>query len=222
MNILEYKIYYEPEVAAGIALDSNTAEDLAKKGHIVHLFVPTPSRGISKEIAKSIPKIEKKVSGRLIIHRYGMYAEQGGLLSRTIRYIICSFKQIWYGLTIDKIDLIFAGSTPPFQGLVCALIKKIKKVPFVFNCQDIFPDSMLNAGIIKENSIIFKIGTIISNITFKSADNIIVISDNMKKNLISKGIDAEKIHIVYNWIDEKVIYPIAITDNKLIKELCVI
>ena len=33
MHILEFKAYYEPEIAAGIKLDADTAEALAAKGH---------------------------------------------------------------------------------------------------------------------------------------------------------------------------------------------
>ena len=54
MHILEFKAYYEPEIAAGIKLDADTAEALAAKGHYVHLYAPTPCRGISKELSKGV------------------------------------------------------------------------------------------------------------------------------------------------------------------------
>ena len=59
MHILGFKVYYKPEVAAGIEIDSNTAEDIAKHGHYVHLYVPKPSRGVSSEIMRSTPKKEQ-------------------------------------------------------------------------------------------------------------------------------------------------------------------
>lgn len=219
MNILEFKMYYEPEIAAGIALDSNTAEDLAKRGHNVKLYVPTPSRGVTRKQAKNVSKIEKKENDHLIIYRYTMYPEHGGIIQRVIRYFLCSIKQLWFGLTTKDIDLIFAGSTPPFQGLICNVVKKIRKVPFVYNCQDIFPDSMVTAGITKEDSFIFKIGNWISNVTYKSADSIIVISEQMKENLLKKRVSGKKIHVVSNWVDENLIFPINKESNSLYSEL---
>ena len=212
---------YKPEVAAGIELDSNTAEDLAEHGHNVYLYVPRPSRGISKEEAKKTPKKEKLIDGRLQIYRYEMFAEGRSLKQRLLRYFLCSIKQLWFGLRMKKIDLIFAGSTPPFQGVVCSWIKKIRKVPFVFNCQDIFPESMVIAGITTEGSRLFRIGNIIADITYKAADKIIVISQSMKETLIEKGVLPSKIEIVYNWVDENVIHPVERKDNRLIKELSI-
>ena len=219
MNILEFKQYYYPEIAAGIALDSNTAEDLAERGHVVKLFVPYPSRGISKEIAKKTPKHEILKNGHLIIHRYPMFNEGKNIVQRLLRYICCAIMQLWFGIKEKNIDLIFAGSTPPFQGLIVFIIKSIKKIPFVFNCQDIFPDSMETAGITKKNSIIWKIGNIISNFIYKISDRIIVISESMYDNLISKGVEKEKIQIIYNWIDESVVLPVDYNMNFLIHEL---
>ncbi len=219
MKILEFKLYYEPEIAAGISLDSNTAEDLAKMGHFVHLFTPIPCRGISKTAAKSTPTEEFKIDNRLHITRYKMFRERKNLIARILRYIFCSFRQIRLGLKEKDVDLIFAGSTPPFQGLVCRYLKRKKKIPFVFNCQDIFPDSLVSTGISKKNSLAYKIGLKISNITFKAADCIIVPSEEMKKNLINKGVDESKVFVVSNWIDESIVFPIEINNNTLAKEL---
>lgn len=219
MHILEYKAYYEPEIAAGIALDSNTAEDLAKRGNDVHLYIPTPSRGISEQEAKMVPNIEKLCSNHLHIYRYKMFREKKNILFRVMRYILCSVQQIRYGLKEKNIDLIFAGSTPPFQGLICAFLKKKKKIPFVYNCQDIFPDSMVSAKLTTDKSVIFKIGSKISQVIYRNADKIIVISNSMKENLVKKGVNKDKIEIVPNWIDEKVIYPIEKDKNTLIEKL---
>ena len=76
MNILEFKQYFEPEIAGGIALDANTAEDLAEKGHDVYLFTPRPTRGITKETIKATPKYETRIDGRLKIHRDKFFCER--------------------------------------------------------------------------------------------------------------------------------------------------
>lgn len=221
MHILEFKVNFKPEVAAGIELDANTAEDLAAHGHYVHLYIPRPSRGISKQIARETPKRENLQEGRLQIYRYGMYAEGKSFKQRLIRYCFCSIKQLWHGLIQKDVDIIFAGSTPPFQGVICSWIKAVKKVPFVFNCQDIFPDSMVAAGLTTEGSRLCRIGDKISEITYKAADKVIVISEGMRDTLIKKGVPEEKIEIVYNWVDESIVHPVKNENNTLIKELCI-
>ena len=68
------------------------------------------------------------------------------------------------------------------------LLKKIKKVPFVYNLQDIFPDSLAGTGLAKKGGLLWKIGRVIENFTYRNADKIIVISEDFKRNIMAKGI----------------------------------
>lgn len=219
MHIIEFKVNYEPEVCAGIMLDSNTAEDICQAGHSINLYVPKPTRGITKNVISSTPRVETKIDGRLTIYRYRMFKDGKSLIFRTFRYLLCCIKQLWFGFRDKHCELIFAGSTPPFQGLVVCLLKKIKRIPFVYNCQDIFPESMLTAGVCGKSSIVWSIGNWIAEVAYNAADKIIVISETMRDTLISKGVPETKIEIVYNWVDENVIHPVTKEKNTLIEEL---
>lgn len=59
----------------------------------------------------------------------------------------------------------------------------------------------------------------IENFTYRNADKIIVISEDFKKNIMAKGVPEEKIEVIYNWIDEKAVVPIARENNPLYEEL---
>ena len=54
--------------------------------------------------------------------------------------------------------MVFSNSTPPTQGMLSAMTaKKLsrkykKKVPFIYNLQDIFPDSLVNTGMTSEEA----------------------------------------------------------------------
>ena len=111
--------------------------------------------------------------------------------------------------------MIIAGSTPPTQGMLCALVKKRLKVPFVYTLQDIFPDSMVNARMTSKGSIIWRIGRKIEDYTYRNADKIIVISKDFKQNIMDKGVPEEKIVIIPNWVDTSSVYPIERKDNVL-------
>ena len=91
-------------------------------------------------------------------------------------------------------------------------------MPFVYNVQDIFPDSLVGTGFAKKGGILWKIGSVISNYAYRKADRIIVISQDFKKNLIAKGVPEGKIEVVYNWVDENAVVPVAKEDNPLFEE----
>ena len=92
-------------------------------------------------------------------------------------------------------------------------------MPYVYVLQDIFPDSLAGTGLAKRDGILWKIGRVIENITYRNADRIIVISDDFKKNIMAKGVPEEKIVVVYNWVDENAVTPVAKGENELYDEL---
>ena len=67
----------------------------------------------------------------------------------------------------------------------------------------------------RKGGILWKIGRIVEDFTYRSADKIIVISEDFKKNIISKGVPEDKIVVVYNWVDERAVKSVARQDNKL-------
>lgn len=204
--------YYLPETAASLYITDNIVHACAENGVEVDLFAPTPTRSVP-EGAKWVRE-EQQVDDKLRIHRFHLYGEGKNPLLRALRYLLGELallhKCMWM-----KYDVAFIDSTPPIQGLKNPLIKWIKRKPVVYNAQDIFPDSLVGTGLTKEGSLIWKIGRIIEKITYKYADKIIVISEDFKKNLLAKGVPAEKIEVVYNWVDEEAVVDIQRAENKL-------
>lgn len=134
---------------------------------------------------------------------------------RAFRYFLVSLNQFYYGIKAKDIDLIYVASTPPTQGALAALVKKFKHKPFVYNLQDIFPDSLVGTGLAKKGGLLWKIGRVIENFTYRNADKIIVISEDFKRNIMAKGVPEEKIVVVYNWVDEEAVVDVPREENKL-------
>ena len=107
----------------------------------------------------------------------------------------------------------------PIQGLKLPIVRLFRRKPVVLNLQDIFPDSLAGTGLAKRDGLLWKIGRVVENITYRNADKIIVISDDFKKNIMAKGVPEEKIVVVYNWVDENAVVPVAKEDNPLYDEL---
>lgn len=217
MKILLLPAYFYPEQAASSYLGDNIRQAMCESGAILELYAPMPTRGISKEVREEYKKrrMEHWHDGKLEIHRFLMYGEGKNPILRALRYVFCWCAQFWKGLCAKDIDLIYLASTPPIQGMLGGLLKKIKKVPFVYNLQDIFPDSLAGTGLAKKDGLLWKIGRVIENFTYRNADKIIVISEDFKRNIMEKGVPEEKIVVVYNWVDEEAVKHVPREENKL-------
>lgn len=224
MKILAPYAYFAPEQAASSYLWQNLHEDFAKAGMDCIIYVPTPTRGVPVDIRKTYKKkytIEKLYNGKLIIHRFLLYGEGKNPFMRAFRYLLsCSihfFKCMW-GSESKDCNILFIASTPPILGLVGAFVGKFRRIPFIYNLQDIFPDSLVGTGLAKKGGLLWKIGRVIEDFTYKHADKIIVISEDFKKNIMAKGVPEDKIVVVYNWVDENAVVPVAKEDNPLFDE----
>ncbi len=222
VKILILAGYAYPEHAASSYLSMNRNQAFAEENFKINLFTPTPCRGISNEIREQYCKPEyrheKRLNGAMIIHRFSMYSEGKNPIFRAIRYGLCGMALIYKGIFskyAKECNIMFIPSTPPIQGVIGACVKKFSGKKFVYNLQDIFPDSLVGTGLAKKDGIIWKIGRIIENFTYKHADKIIVISEDFKKNIMAKGVPEDKIVVVYNWVDQNAVVDIPREKNKL-------
>lgn len=217
MKLLLLPPYFKPELMASSHLNDHRYCAFSEMEYKMALYTPTPTRGVSDEMRAeySDRKYEVMYNGMMEVHRFSMFREGSNPILRALRYVFCWCAQFWKGLRAKDIDLIYLASTPPIQGVLGGLLKKIKKVPFVYNLQDIFPDSLAGTGLAKKGGLLWKIGRVIENFTYRNADKIIVISEDFKRNIMAKGVPEEKIVVVYNWVDEEAVKHVPREENKL-------
>ena len=219
MKILILPAYSFPEEVASSHIGRDRNQALVENGMTIDIVTPTPCRGLSEKDIKRYKKIlsESFNDGKINIYRFRMYKEGKNPVFRALRYFLCWIRQLFEGLR-KKYDLILLGSTPPIQGMIGAIASKVRKKPFVYMLQDIFPDSLVGTGLAKKDGLLWKIGRHIENFTYRNADKIIVISQDFKRNIMAKGVPEDKIEVVYNWVDENAITPVKDEENELFEE----
>lgn len=220
MKIITFASYYFPESVASPYLGEQLREAIAAADMKLDLFVPIPTRGITEEqrIEYSRRRVDRKYNDKITIHRIPLLKEHKNPLQRAFRYFIQCVKYYFIG-SFSKVgreaDLLLVSSTPPILGATTALIKKHRDIPFVYDLQDIFPDSLVGTGLAKKGGLLWKIGRVIENFTYKHADKIIVISEDFKKNIMAKGVPEDKIVVIYNWVDQNKVVDVPREENKL-------
>lgn len=215
MRILIPFSYYHPEQCAGLFVIDDMTEEAARQGISSLITVPTPTRNVPADAKWS--RDETLCNGMVQVHRFCMYGEGKNPVFRALRYFLCEVVQLHYMLWRDY-DVAFIDSTPPIQGLKLPIIRLFRKKPIVYNAQDLFPETLSGTGLAHKGGLLWKIGMWVSNVTFRNSDSIIAISEDIKKSMVARGVPEEKITVVYNWVDESAIKPVAKEDNPLYEE----
>lgn len=220
MKLLLLPAYFTPELVSDTPLDDARYEAFAQAGFDMSLITSNPTRGVSEKDKNEYKKRtrERMYDNKMLVRRFPMIDEGKNPVGRAVRYFLCFVKQYFYGKKEKDTDVIFVVSTPPIQGMLAALLKTKLHCKFVYNLQDIFPDTLVGAGLAKKGGFLWKIGRIIEDYTYKHADKIIVISQDFKRNIMAKGVPEEKIEIVYNWVDENAVHPVSKDENRLFDE----
>lgn len=223
MKILELPAYFYPERMSSSHLDDQLREAFAHAGIDMAIYCPTPTRNITAEERRTYKKKkeEQMYDGHAAVHRFSLYDEGKNPVLRALRYVlscVMQFNRTVFAKDARNCDLMFITSTPPIKGAMAGLAKRLNKKPMVYNLQDIFPDSLVGSGLAKKGGFLWKIGRRIEDYTYRSADKIIVISEDFKRNIMEKGVPEEKIEVIYNWVDADAIQPVSNEDNPLFEE----
>jgi glycosyltransferase involved in cell wall biosynthesis len=99
-----------------------------------------------------------------------------------------------------KQDIIIASSPQFFVAVAGYVISRIKRIPFIFEVRDIWPESIIQLGILK-NKILIKLLEKLEFFLYGRAIHIVGVADSTVGLLTARGIPSEKISIIKNGVD---------------------
>jgi len=124
-------------------------------------------------------------------------------IGRLWAYFSFVFSSIYAGLfkTKGKYDVILVTSPPLFVGITAYVLSRLKRVPFVFEIRDLWPESAIDTGVLK-NGMIIKFAYWFEKFIYKKATLINVLTPAFRDKLIQvKKVPAEKVIFIPNAAD---------------------
>jgi glycosyltransferase involved in cell wall biosynthesis len=124
-------------------------------------------------------------------------------LGRLWGYFSFMFSSLYAGIfmTKGKYDVIIVTSPPLFVGMSGYIISLFKRSPFLFEIRDLWPESAIDTGVVK-NKLIIKLAFMFERFIYKRAKLINVLTPAFQKKLIEvKQIAKEKIIFIPNAAD---------------------
>jgi len=202
MNILILTEAFPPEIRSASHLLYELAEDLVEKGFQVTVITRFPKNYIDKIDKKYTGKLfSREKMGEINVIKLNSFSFLRHIpLIRGLSQFILSGLLVIGGILSDRQDIILTYSPPLPLGISAYLLGKIKKAPFIFNVQDIFPQSVIDLGLLK-NKVLIKISEAMEKFIYKKARYVTVHSDGNRENIISKNVNPEKIVTIHNWVD---------------------
>lgn len=214
-RILMLTLVFAPDCVSTANLMTEMASDLQARGHELVVITTEPHYNVDPESWSKQPLRprwgrwvqESEINGVRVYHT--IMREKGTrILGRAWDYLLFHAMSLVAALRLGgKWDIIFAPSPPLSIGVVAWLLGVIRKTPFVYNLQEIHPDALVDAGVLRSNAILWLMRRL-ERFVYERAEKIVVIAPLFEEALQKKGVPAEKIEVVPNFVDVDDIRPL--------------
>lgn len=130
----------------------------------------------------------------------GYHGNGSGRLLNMLAY---SVRVLWPSATksLASPDVIIGSSVHPFAAFSGALLARRHKVPFVFEVRDLWPQTLIDLGRIKQDSFVARAMRWLERWLYRRANRIIVLLPRAADYIARYGISAEKVVWVPNGVE---------------------
>jgi glycosyltransferase involved in cell wall biosynthesis len=92
-------------------------------------------------------------------------------------------------------DAVLSMTDPPFEGIVAAFVAMLKRKPFIYNIQDMYPDMAVGGSIVPPGKIA-KLWEHLHRWALRHAARVIVIGEDMQSRVVAKNVNPERVVVV--------------------------
>ena len=201
MNILLVTDSYPPEIRSASHLMLELAEELHDRHHQVTLITTWPEYNLDRDSAQR-SFTEKEIENGITVLRVKT------LPHHNVNYLLRGVAQLFmpaqflYKLRQYRIrpDVVVVYSPPLPLALVGSWFRH-KKIRFVLNVQDLFPQNAIDLGVLT-HSIQIRFFRVLENFAYHTADVVTVHSDGNQKIVLQQYPKLEnKLRTLHNWVD---------------------
>lgn len=202
MHIYYIIHYFPPELNGGATRASELAKLWSMAGHQVTVLTGFPNHpnGVIPEGYRGKWFMEETVDGYQV-RRNVIYATPNkGSFKRILNHISLTVSSVLGSLFKERPDVIIASSPPLFLGISGYVLSRLKRVPYVFEVRDIWPQQAVDLGMLR-NRYIIRTMEALEFFLYRSAAKVIGVAESTRRTLVRRGLSPDKVEIVFNGTD---------------------
>lgn len=202
MKILFLTENFPPETNAAATRVYERALYWVRDGHSVTILTSAPNfpEGKVFEGYSNRWRQVENVDGIRVVRVKTLIAANKGIILRTLDFISFMIAAFVAGLFEKRPDVIAATSPQFFAAVGGWMLATCRTRPFVFELGDLWPASIAAVGAIK-HSLPLRVVEKLELFLYRKSAAVAALTYAFKRNLVSRGIDPNKIWVVRNGVD---------------------
>ncbi|MDO9488795.1 MAG: glycosyltransferase family 4 protein [Sphingomonadaceae bacterium] len=219
MHILFLSDNFPPEVNAPASRTFEHCREWVRRGHRVTVVTCAPNFPKGKVFAGYRNRLwqREQVDGIEVIRVWSYITANEGFAKRVADYVSYAGAAFVASLFVRRCDIV-VGTSPQFFTAVAAwAVGAVKRVPFLFELRDLWPESIKAVGAMQSSRAIEWLERL-ELFLYRRAARIVSVTHAFRDNLIRRGIDGDKISVVTNGVDVERFRPMP-KDPALVEKL---
>lgn len=208
--------FFPPDFAATGQLLDDLTRRLALDGLQVQVLTGMPSYAYNCSEASRIEFQPNRCIRRTQTSRFFPLRIRGRAINGVLFCLRITLRLLRYS---RRGDLILYTSEPPYLPLFGWLIHLFSRTPYLVLIYDLYPDVLVELGVLKSNHWLIRLWRKINNAVYADAQELIVLSEPMAERVRSVApVAADKLSVIPSWADPDLIYPRPKSDNWFVQK----
>ena len=203
MKLLLVHRYIRPDAPGYAHMLYIMGQRFAKAGHDVTIYSCQPGYNNAYD-GPPVP-VKEQVDGMTIIRVPLLKESKKKPVTRVLNFIWFALRVFFHAVFRGKAyDVMTVSTFPPtLMATVARAIGLFRKTGYVYHCMDLYPEIAQASGMLKR-SMALRIAAAIDRRNCKKAKAVVVLSDDMLKTLKGRGLEADNVHVINNFIIDTV------------------
>jgi colanic acid biosynthesis glycosyl transferase WcaI len=213
MKILYVSQYFPPEMGAPAARAAELSRHWAAAGHDVTVltgFPNHPTGVVPPEYRDKFRRgvVHEKTDGVHVARTWLLPFPNRKAYERMLNYSSFCVSAAITGLFLQRPDVVIATSPQLLVGLSGWWIARCKRVPFIFEVRDLWPESLAAVGMGEANSSLHRTLAKIAGFLYRHSDRIVVVTPAFEEYLVEHWrVPREKISVIENGVETDLFAP---------------
>ena len=219
MRILFLTDNFPPEVNAPASRTFEHCREWARLGHRVTVITCAPNFPKGKVFPGYRNRLwqTEAMDGIRVVRVWSYITANEGFAKRVLDYVSFMISAVLVAPFVGQPDLVVGTSPQFFTACAAWAVSRLRRVPFVFELRDLWPESIKAVGAMGDSWIIRFLERLEMGL-YRRAAAIVSVTESFKRVLVDRGVDAGKIHVVTNGVDMERFRPL-LKDPELVREL---
>jgi len=202
MRILFLSDNFPPETNAPATRLHEHAVRWVRAGHEVTVITCAPNFPEGKLFAgyENRWRQIETIDGIRVVRVKTYITANEGFVRRTLDYMSFMVTGFVAGLFETRPDVVVSTSPQFFCALGTWALSAVRRLPWVFELRDLWPASIVAVGAMERSPVIRMLEKL-ELFMYRRADAIVSVTESFREDLVSRGIDRAKIHVVINGVD---------------------